>query len=355
MFCAHGIEPLAFTDNAAGLWGKDVEGLKVLSPVNAARSFGETAAFVVTAFSPACDFVRFERQLRGLGCVKVAPFVALFWNYAEHCLPHVLVNLPQRVLADRDAVRKGFELFRDEASRREYVAQVRWRLWQDFAALPRPSAYGQYFPDDLFSLTAEEVFVDGGAYDGDTIRSIIERCASFRRIIALEPDPLNFKRLQQCVEKIIPPLRERISVCEVAVAATKGTVRFEPDGSTGGKILAQGGVEVACDTLENILAGLSPSYVKLDVEGAEHDALRGAAAILARGLTLWAVCVYHKQSDLWRLPLLVHASVPDDYRFFLRKHGGEIFDTVCYAVPAKRVLGPSVRSSCPSGAADGKC
>ena len=82
--------------------------------------------------------------------------------------------------------------------------------------------------------------------------------------------------------------------------------------------------------------------MKLDVEGAEFDALKGAAGILNRGATVWAVCVYHKQGDMWQLPLPLHASVPaEHYRFFLRKHGGEIFDTVCYAVPSSRLSGPA--------------
>jgi FkbM family methyltransferase len=341
----HGIEPLAFADNSARIWGQEIDGVTVLSPADAAGQFGQSAAFVVTAFSPGCNFGAFQRQLQDLGCVKVVPFVALFWKYAEQCLPHVLVDLPHRVLAECDGIRAAFQLFHDDASRREYVAQVRWRLWQDFSALPPPSAHEQYLPEDLFALSPEEVFVDCGAFDGDTIRSIVQHCGDFRQIVALEPDPRSFQRLEDCVSQLPQPLRERIRLCKVAASAATGMVRFEPDGTAGAKILDHGGTEVACDTLENILADLDPSYVKLDVEGAEYDALRGAQSILARGLALWAVCVYHKQSDLWRLPLMLRSSLPSDYEFFLRKHGGEIFDTVCYAVPSQRLGRPAVRST----------
>jgi FkbM family methyltransferase len=334
---ANGIEPLAFTDNSAGLWGKKIEGVSVLAPADAVRQFGQSAAFVVTAFSPACDIVPIQRQLRELGCLRAVPFVALLWKYADQCLPHVVVDLPHRVLLEQEAVRMGFDLFQDDASRREYVAQVRWRLWQDFAALPRPSAYDQYFPDDLFTMRQGEVFVDCGAFDGDTIRSLLKRSTDFGKIIALEPDPLSFQRLQQCVSELPATIHSRISLGEVAAGAAQGTIHFASDGTTGAKMLEQGGTEVACDRLENILAGLGPTYVKLDVEGAENDALRGASGILARGEAIWAVCVYHKQNDLWHLPLLLRSSVPADYQLFLRKHGGEIFDTVCYAVPAFRL------------------
>ncbi len=341
----HGIEPLAFTDNSARLWGQEIDGVAVLAPEDAARQFGSSAAFVVTAFSPGCNFVPLQQQLHELGCARVVPFLALFWNYAQECLPHVLVDLPQRVLAQRDAIQDAFQLFHDDVSRREYVAQVRWRLWQDFTALPPPSEHEQYFPCDLFSWTTDEVFADCGAFDGDTIRAILNRRADFRQIIAIEPDPLNFQRLQHCVSQMPQPVRERIHLNRLAVSASKGTLRFEPDGTAGAKISEQGGLAVDCDSLENILAGRRPSYVKLDVEGAEEDALRGAAGILRRGETIWAVCAYHKQSDLWQLPRLLRSSVPSDYRLFLRKHGGEIFDTVCYAVPSSRYLGPVASSS----------
>ena len=207
--------------------------------------------------------------------------------------------------------------------------------------MPGPSSYDQYFPDDLFAVTPEEVFVDCGAFDGDTIRSFIKHRRDFRRIIAMEPDPVNFKRLQQSVSDLPRPLHERIVLHEVAVAAVKGNVHFQSDGTAGAKILGEGKVEVACGTLDDILADVNPSYVKLDVEGAERDALAGGRHILRHGSSLWAVCVYHRQNDLWQLPLLLRAGLPEKgHGFFLRKHGGEIFDTVLYAVPGNRLAAP---------------
>ena len=337
-----GIEPLAFTDNSARLWGQTIEGIPVLAPGEAARQFGRSAAFVVTAFSPACNYVPLEQQLRNFG---LRTDRALRGPFLEVCrvLPAARHGRLAAPRAGRPRRRpQGLQLFYDDASRREFVAQVRWRLRHDFAALPPPSPDEQYFPDDLFALRADERFVDCGAFDGDTIRSLLKRTTDFGRIVAFEPDPVNFQRLRQCVAEMPPEVQARISLGEVAVAAARGTVRFQSDGTAGARILDEGPAEVACDSLQNLLAGLDPSFIKLDVEGAEHEALYGAQEILARGRAIWAVCVYHKQSDLWQLPLLLRSCLPRDYQLFLRKHGGEIFDTVCYAVPAERLVSVGV-------------
>jgi hypothetical protein len=89
---------------------------------------------------------------------------------------------------EADDVRKSLSLWADEVLRREYLAQLRWRLFLDSDSLPPPLPMGQiYFPLDLISLSSEEVFVDCGAFDGDSVRNFIQRQRStFRQIIAIE-------------------------------------------------------------------------------------------------------------------------------------------------------------------------
>ena len=79
------------------------------------------------------------------------------------------------------------------------------------------------------------------------------------------------------------------------------------------------------------------TFIKMDIEGAEFDALRGARAAIERHRPVLAVCVYHQQDDLWRLPLLMKEMVPD-YRMYLRCHEGDGWQTVAYAVPPERAL-----------------
>jgi hypothetical protein len=82
----------------------------------------------------------------------------------------------------------------------------------------------------------------------------------------------------------------------------------------------------------------------MDIEGAELDALRGAERLLRRSEAMWAVCVYHKPEHLWQLPLFINEH-SQGHRFFLRKYAGEIWETVCYAVPKSRLTNTEAGSS----------
>lgn len=333
----HGIEPLAFCDNKAALWGTEIDGTQVLSPADAAKRFGNSAAFVICIFSPGTELVSVRKQLQSLSCQKTAPFLSLFWKYPDECLPHVQLDLPQRVLGKKSGIRRVFDLLGDDASRREYVGQIRWRLWQDFdALLPRITEW-QYFPEDLFTLEANEVFIDCGAFDGDTIREILKRRTDFKTIVGYEPDPGTFGRLTDYVAGLPEPMRKKFSLRRSGVGAEKGVVRFDAIGTVSSKISDSGTVEIECAALDDLLADdIHPTYIKMDIEGAELAALKGAPRILSKGDAIWAVCVYHEPDDLWQLPLYISEHT-ENYRFFMRKYVPEVWETVCYAVPERRL------------------
>ena len=94
---------------------------------------------------------------------------------------------------------------------------------------------------------------------------------------------------------------------------------------------------MAVAPLDEILADSKPTYIKFDVEGAEHDALVGASETIKANLPVLAVCLYHRPEDLWDLPLLVRSLRPD-YRMHVRRYSDERWETVLYAVPPARDL-----------------
>jgi hypothetical protein len=87
--------------------------------------------------------------------------------------------------------------------------------------------------------------------------------------------------------------------------------------------------------LDDLLAGSRPTYIKMDIEGAEPDALAGAQRTIRQHRPVLSICVYHTQYHLWSIPLLVHELAPD-YRLFLRPHDADGWDSVCYAIPEER-------------------
>src|ERR1041385_1613719 len=149
-----GIEPLAFADNNPALWGKEINGVKVLSVEEATKKFGQVAAFVVTIWKGEAVDKMAERQeqLRNLNCAKVIPFGFLFWKYPDIFLPHYAFDMPHQVYQQVNEVQSVFSLWADDASRNEYLAQLRWRMFMDFDGLPDPVKHEIYFPDDLIAI-----------------------------------------------------------------------------------------------------------------------------------------------------------------------------------------------------------
>jgi FkbM family methyltransferase len=278
------------------------------------------------------DRVRF---LRDLGCEHVLTFGPLYWKYPEVFLPHYAAAPAHQVHEQADAVLQAVALWDDEASQREYLSQIRWRLFFDFDGLAGPVQHTIYFPSDLCSLVADEVFVDCGAYDGDTLLSFLAQPKpGFKKVFAFEPDPDSFAKLSQKVAQL--PAKGSVVIHKAATGAENGTVLFTGDGTPAAS-MGTGNIQVDCVKLDDVLKDEAPTYVKMDIEGAELDAIEGARQIIARHSPVLTVCSYHKQDHVWKIPRLIH-SINPEYRFFLRPHLLEVWDLVCYAIPTRRLI-----------------
>jgi len=185
-----------------------------------------------------------------------------------------------------------------------------------------------YFPEDFFQLSQNEVFVDCGAYDGDTIAAFRRVTGDrFDRIIAFEPDPKNFAALKSAASG-----DQRIVLQPYATSARRETLRFVAGDGVGSRVSSTGTCEIESITLDEALDGLAPTYIKFDIEGSEPDALEGGRKTIARHRPKMAVCLYHAPDHLWSIPLRLNELLPDS-RFTLRTYYADGFDCVCYCVP----------------------
>lgn len=95
-----------------------------------------------------------------------------------------------------------------------------------------------------------------------------------------------------------------------------------------------GNTHIATAALDDVLPGAMVDFLKIDIEGAEALALRGAHKLITRSRPVIAMSLYHKQQDLWELPELLF-NLCTDYRFHVRQHFFNSFDAVLYAVPER--------------------
>jgi FkbM family methyltransferase len=341
----HGHEVAAFLDNDQRLWGSNVEGVPVLSPEDGSSRYAAHGLALVTIWRAegGHDFAVTREGLLARGWTWVESFISLFWGYASDALPYITIDLPSKVLEAKGEIEATATLWSDERSLREYVDQVRWRLTADFAVLS-PAEPDQYFAEGLVHVGPNEVFADCGAFTGDTLLDVAGRVGSWRAYHAFEPDPATFSALQEVVSTLPETLRATVHLHRAATSDRRGTARFSATGLGSAKLSAGGTYEVECVSLDDVLGASPPTFVKMDIEGAEAAALAGSQTVIADGRPLLAVAAYHYQADLWELPRLVD-EISQDYRLFLRPHAAEGFDAVLYGIPRERINGAAARKS----------
>jgi FkbM family methyltransferase len=331
-----GCEVVAFTDNNAAAWGTKIDEIPVRSPEDAASLHGKTALFLVTIWNDHHWFSETLGKLTSLGCTRVSTYAPLYWRFPDRFLQLLLLNEPpHRVYEDARSVLQAEKLWSDEDSLHAYRANIRWRALGDASELPGRPAKNTYFPDDLFHLQKTDSFLDCGAFDGDTIRELLACTDSaIQAIHAVEADTISFVRLQEFVDSLEVNIRNRISLQKGALGSQRGFVHFESNGTLISRASETGSlVEVLA--IDDIFADVPLTLIKMDIEGAEYEALIGGAKVIRRDRPILAICVYHTQSDIWRIPLLVHEIVPE-HKLYLRAYEGDGFQTVMYAVPSER-------------------
>ncbi len=326
-----GVEPLAFADSNPTLWGECIDGLTVLSPADAKRHYAENATFVVNVFHG----TPIREELRAEGCRSVVPASYVYLKHAAAFLPYGGYCLPEDTIGHADALRETMALWADDASREAFVAQLRWRLSLDGSLLPPPTPTEEtYFIPEIAPIDGE-TFVDCGAFDGDSVQAFLDRYGDGAgRAIAIEPDPANGAALLRRMSNRADG--GKVVVHAAAASSEPGILQFEATGTAASTLTDGGTLTVRAERLDDLLADETPTYLKMDIEGAEMDALRGAAGTIRRHRPVLAICLYHKPEDLWQIPLYID-SLGVDYRYLLRVHAEECWEIVLYAVPAERL------------------
>jgi hypothetical protein len=326
---------VAFADNNVAIWNTKIEGVEVLSPEIAALNYGQNALFLITVFNRENSLTLIQEQLHQLGCQNVAPCAVFFLCYPQEFLPHFYLDLPHKIYEQTGDVIAAFDLWQDTESKREYLKQIKWRILLESDGL-FSSQEIQYFPTFLRPLLKKEVFVDCGTFDGDTLKTFIDlKGDSIEKIICFEPDPINVTNLKGYLSNLDHQLQAKVIIYQNATGKQREKLRFLAAGSEGSAISNQGNLEVDVVPLDEIIADEAPTFIKMDIEGAEIDTLLGASHIIEKYTPILAISTYHLQDHLWRLPLLVN-SICSDYSYFLIPHGENGLESVFYAIPNSR-------------------
>jgi FkbM family methyltransferase len=335
-----GLHPLAFIDNNSALWGSNIDGVEIFGPAQLAERMSGCLPAVVASIGAVrvsnSHLDGWRIPLRSLGFQRIALFGHLAWRFPQ-LLPYQCLDLPERVLAESDRVRRAFRLLADENSRSVYVSHVAWRLTLDSDMLPMEGGEPIYFSDRFSARDDDEVLYDIGAFNGDSILGYLESGRRYREVHSFEPSEGNFGHLQRTIAGLAEVGHIGLHAHLLAVGDHEGSIAI---GSEGGHTLkvGEGDGTASMTTLDVLAEHLAPpSFVKMDIEGFEPQCLAGARRLIAEKQPVLAVCSYHEQDHLWRLLLQVH-SYHAGYHFMLGQHLYEkAWDIVLYAIPQSRL------------------
>lgn len=279
-----------------------------------------------TSISP----VAVDRRLQDLGGRITGHFTL---GDAFHCFPD-LVALPDFVESTRvdyrhnkDAWQALYAALADEESRCTLREVLAYRVSGNPAVMARYDIRlaDQYF-EDFIGLGPAEIFIDGGGYDGDTTEQLFRRTGGLKSAYLFEPEGENMKKAKLRLRDI-----PGVHYMPVGLSEQPGQLRFAADDGSASRISATGNSSIEVTSLDLAVPG-PVSFIKLDVEGSELAALRGAERHIRLDRPKLAVAVYHNAADFHEIPALIDGW-RQDYRLYLRHYTQGWSETIMYFVP----------------------
>lgn len=316
------------SDNDQTKWGKTFHhDLKCISPKELEKYKDDIAILITTQ-----HYKKIYQQLLAKGFKKI------FAVTEYRLLNDAYFKNKNNLQMIKDNVLKVMDILEDERSKDIMFTLI--KNWFDFDV----DAVGyegiftndQYYPADIIQLSGHESFVDVGAYNGDTALDFIKKTNNqFDSIFAFELDKKNFQEMESTVDKLAAPVKSKIKLYNFGLLDEEKEVYYETGGS-GMQSTFINVINEASDygktvRLSDVIKNEKVTFIKMDIEGSEPQALSGAEEIIRKQKPKLAICVYHKPEHLWEVPLYIKKIMPE-YKIYIRHHTPLEYETVCYAV-----------------------
>ena len=322
-----------FCDNNESLWNTSYHGTECISYPQLLEMNPDDVVVLIASgsFYSAIKEQLFRDGFRN--CVRV--FIEKI--YAEEYIREHEDDLQERI-------DKVIGILEDEKSRKVY------RHLTDFwKMMDKPDDYfreicsaNQYFDQEIIRTnhTGGGVFVDCGAYIGDSAKEFIKSChGNFQKMHLFELDPDIYKELLSNAADLQRNSDGIILCYPYGVSNRNQEITFmhgESNSSINDAIAAANGKSEELigkiKKLDDILVDEEVTFIKMDIEGAEHDALEGARKIIACQKPILAICIYHSPEDMLELPVFIKSLHPE-YKIYIRHYTDMMYETVCYAIP----------------------
>lgn len=211
----------------------------------------------------------------------------------------------------KDEIRQVKNSIADEKSIEVFENIVNFKLTGDMQLLFDCETDTDEAYTNILKLTDDEIYMDLGAFNGDTVEQFLKNVSGYKKIYAVEPDVKNFAKLEKNTAEL-----ENIERLNICISSFCGKTDFSKDGGRNSSADKKG-TSVECMTVDSIIGENDVTYIKFDVEGLEKEAVEGAKETIKRCKPKMLVSCYHRSEDIFSLPLQI-LSIRNDYKVYIR-------------------------------------
>lgn len=271
-----------------------------------------------------------KESLQQLGFSNIILASDIYEYHLSHAHFEFTENARKFFAASIPEIKKAYSLITDNRSKSIFQQLLRFHISQATVQIDHDKITEQYFPQDIKLHQGPARFINCGAYNGDTIEQLFQHHGRIEALACFEPDGQNFSRLVETLGSESKKYAKEVTAFPCGTWECDEQLKFSSGNRINSSISEDGDTVIQCVALDHALPDFAPTFINMDIEGAEPNAIRGASKLIKRHKPDLAVCVYHKPEHLWEILLLLHEIVPE-YRFYFRNYTGFPAETVLYA------------------------
>jgi len=249
-----------------------------------------------------------------------------FYRYSGLKLaePPFILDFKEDYTNNYNEYKKTYSLLADDISKEVFEKVLNFKITFDYNFMDgfTNNFDEQYFDKELISNIKNITFLDGGGYVGDTLPNIIKNFPDFNKIYLIEPNKLHINIAKRDFGDV-----KNIEFIQCGLSDKK-VINIDDTSSNN---CDHNYNAINTDTIDNIVKQ-KVDFIKLDIEGAEQDAIQGAKNTIKKYKPILAICIYHKAEDWYKVPQQV-LDINPDYKVYIRHYMEGIFETVMYFIP----------------------
>ena len=321
-----------FCDNDKNKWNKIIYNDIICKSPGSLKEYGDDL-FLIIATNSYNQMIDYTKKFQNSGVL-----VDVNDNrYRNELNP---LNDKNRLAKIKEDIKNLLAMLEDDRSKETLVVLIKrysmqslfHQLWEKIYYLDE-----QYYPMDIVHLSNEESFVDCGAFNGDSMLTFFKKVNyEFKEFFGFELEKENYDLIKEKYNCLDNNIQKKIMLFNKGVWDEKTKFQIEGKNDGSSKIIFEQEENnftkyQEVDSIDNLLLDKEITYIKMDIEGAELKALKGAKGLIIKNKPKLAISIYHKVEDIWAIPLYIK-SIEPSYKIYLRHHTFLDQDTVCYAI-----------------------